>query len=103
MAQYIVTYHGGRKPESPEEGAEQMKKWQAWLSELGDAVINPGTPLGKTTIVSASGISDVDAVNPMSGYSVLSAENEAAVLDMVQACPFLETGGTLGVSEMMEM
>ena len=45
MPNYIIAYHGGKKPESPEQGTEQMAK----------------------------------------------------------ACPFLDTGGTLEVAEMVEM
>jgi len=45
MPNYIIAYHGGKKPESPEEGAKQMEKWKAWVGGLGDAVVNPGTPL----------------------------------------------------------
>jgi len=47
MSNYVLSYHGGRTPESPEEGAKQMAKWKAWVGGLGDAVVNPGTPLGK--------------------------------------------------------
>jgi hypothetical protein len=46
MSNYVFAYHGGKKFESPEEGARHMAKWQAWVSGLGDAVVNPGTPLG---------------------------------------------------------
>ena len=46
MSNYIIAYHGGKKPESPEEGAKHMAKWKAWVGGLGDAVVNPGTPLG---------------------------------------------------------
>lgn len=45
LPNYIIAYHGGKKPENPEQGAEQMAK----------------------------------------------------------ACPFLDTGGTLEVAEMVEM
>ena len=29
MSNYIIAYHGGEQPESPEEGAKQMAKWKA--------------------------------------------------------------------------
>ena len=57
MPNYILAYHGGKKPETPEEGAEGMAKFQAWVRDLGDAAINPGTPLGMSKTVSADGIS----------------------------------------------
>ena len=103
MPNYIIAYHGGKKPESPEEGAKHMAKWKAWVGGLGDAAVNPGTPLGKSKIVSSSGVSDDGGSNPMSGFSVVKADSMDAALEMAKECPFLETGGTLEVAEMMEM
>ena len=31
MTKFIFAYHGGGVPETPEEGAIQMAKCQAWL------------------------------------------------------------------------
>lgn len=103
MPNYIIAYHGGKKPESPEQGAEQMAKWKDWLAGLGEAVVNPGTPLMKNRIVSSTGVSEDGGSNSISGYSVVTAENMDAALEMARICPFLETGGTLEVAEMMEM
>ena len=103
MPNYIMAYHGGRKPESPEEGAKHMGKWKAWVGGLGDAAVNPGTPLGKSMTVSADGVSDGSGPDAMSGFSVVSADGMDVALEMAKACPFLDTGGTLEVAEMMEM
>jgi hypothetical protein len=103
MPNYIIAYHGGNKPESPEEGAKHMAKWKAWVEGLGDAAVNPGTPLGKSKTVSSSGVSDDGGPDPMSGFSIVKADSMDAALEMAKACPFLETGGTLEVAEVMEM
>ena len=103
MSNYIIAYRGGKKPETPEEGAKHMAKWRAWVGGLGDAVVNPGTPLGKSKIVSSSGVADDAGSDPMSGFSVVKADSMDAALEMAKECPFLETGGTLEVAEMMEM
>jgi hypothetical protein len=103
MANYILAYHGGKKPESPEEGAKHMAKWKAWVGGLGDAAVNPGTPLGKSRIVSSSGVSDDGGSNPMSGFSVVKADSMDAALEMAKECPTLELDGTIEVAEMMEM
>ena len=39
----------------------------------------------------------------MSGFSVVQADNMDATLGMARGCPFLDTGGTLGVAEVIEM
>lgn len=103
MPNYIIAYRGGGKPETPEEGAKHMAKWQAWVGGLGDAAVNPGTPLGSTRMVSADGVSDDGGPDAMSGFSVVAADNMEAALEMAKACPFLDVGGTLEVAEMKEM
>ncbi len=103
MSNYVFAYHGGKRPESPEEGAKHMAKWKAWIGGLGDAVVNPGTPLGKSKTVSSAGVSDDGGSNPMSGFSIVKADSMDAALEMAKECPLLEIGGTLEVAEVMEM
>ena len=102
MPEYIIAYHGGREPESPEEGAKGKAKWQAWLGGLGDAIVNPGTPLGMNRIVSSSGVSDDGGPDPLTGYTIVKADDMDAALEMAKACPFLEMGN-LEVAQVMQM
>ncbi len=103
MSNYFISYHGGTKPATREEGADHMAKWQAWATDLGDAMVNTGTPLGKTKVISSDGVSENGSSNPMSGYSIVKADGLEAALELVKNCPLLDIGGTLEVSEMMEM
>ena len=103
MSNYVFAYHGGKKPESPEEGAKHMAKWKAWIGGLGDAVVNPGSPLGMSKTVSSDGVSDDSGSNPLSGFSIVKADSMDAALEMAKACPHLGLGGTLEVAEVMEM
>jgi YCII-related domain-containing protein len=102
MSSYFFGYYGGREPDSPEEGAEAMARWQSWLAGLGEAVINPGTPLGMSKVVSAGGVSAGGGPNPLKGFTIVKADNMDAALEMAKGCPFLEMG-TVEVSEVMEM
>ena len=102
MSTYIIAYHGGKQPESPEVAANGKAKWQAWVGGLGSAVVNPGTPLGKSKIVSSAGVSDYSGADRLTGFSMVKADNIDAALEMAKACPFLEMG-TLEVAEVMEM
>jgi len=79
-----------------------MSRWKAWIEKLGDAVVNPGTPLGKTCIVNFSGEIADGGDNTMHGFSVVQADSFDAALEMAKVCPQTE-GGTIEVSEMMEM
>ena len=103
MSDYIIAYHGGEPPGSPEEAAAHMSKWKAWVAGLGDAVVNPGTPLKNTRIVSATGVSEGGGPDVMTGFSVISAESLDAALEMAGSCPVLDVGGTLEVAEMMSL
>ena len=102
MPEYVFAYHGGKKPETPEQGAQLMARWKAWLGDLGDAVVNPGTPLGKSKTVSADGVTDDGGPNPLAGFSILQADDMDAAIEMARACPFLEMG-TIEVAEAMQM
>lgn len=102
MPQYVFAYHGGRKPDTPEEGAELMAKWKAWIDDLGDAMVNPGTPVGMSKTVSADGVADDGGPNPLAGFSIVEAKDMDAALGMAKSCPFLEMG-TIEVAEAMQM
>ena len=39
----------------------------------------------------------------MSGYTIVKADSMDAALSIAKACPFLDIGGSLEVSELMEM
>ncbi len=102
MSSYIFAYHGGKKPESAEEGAKLMAKWKTWVGGLGDAMVNPGTPLGKSKTVSSSGVSNDGGSNPLAGFSIVKADSMDAAVELAKGCPHLEIG-TIEVAEVMEM
>ncbi|MBL1214304.1 MAG: hypothetical protein HND52_13175 [Ignavibacteriae bacterium] len=102
MPDYIIAYHGGTKPASPEEVAKQMEDWKTWLAGLGDAVVNPGTPLGMSKTITSAGVKDSDNKNRLTGHSTVKAESLDAAIEMAKTCPFLEIG-TLEVAEVMKM
>ena len=91
MSNYVFAYHGGKKPESQEEGAKLMARWKAWVGGLGDAVVNPGTPLGNSKTVSADGVSDDGGPNPLMGFSIIKADSMDAALEMAKAARTLKS------------
>lgn len=104
MANYIFAFHGGNKPKSPEEGAAIMAKWGAWMEGLGVAVVNPGAPVGQSSTVRAPGdVVDDGGSNPLSGFTIVQADDMAAAVEMAGACPILGNQGTVEVAEMLSM
>lgn len=98
MANYVLVYHGGAMPESPEEGAKVMQAWTAWFTELGDAVVDGGNPASKTRRIGADGSVSDDASGP-SGYSILKAESLDAAVELAKGCPVLAGGASIQVVE----
>ena len=103
MKQYVLVYLGGSQPSSPEDARQHFAKYVEWLSSLGDSVVIPTIPLKDTTTVSPDGTVREGGSSAMSGFSIIKADSMEAALSIAQACPFLEIGGSLEVSEMMEM
>lgn len=103
MGKYIIAYYGGGQPSSKEEGMAQMGKWKEWIGGLGDAVVNPGTPLKDTKIITSSSAENETNPDAMKGFAVVKAENIEAAMEIAKTDPFLDMNGTIRVSEMMEM
>ncbi len=103
MPEFIFTYHGGEMPDTPEAGAEGMAKWLAWAETLGSTLVNPGTPVGVTRVLTPDGVSGEPSPHPIMGFSILEAESMEAAMELLKDCPHLEYGGTLEVSEMLPM
>ena len=70
---------------------------------MGDAVVNPGTPLPDSRIVTADGVADDNDPDAMKGFAVVKAENMEAAVEIARSDPFLQMGGTIRLSQMMEM
>lgn len=104
MPDFIFAYHGGKKPESQEEGEKAMAAWGSWYESMGDQVVNPGNPVGMSKTVSNSGTVDDGGANPLSGYTIVRANDIDAACKMAQGCPMVADGsGSVEVAPMMEM
>jgi YCII-related domain len=102
MSQFVFAYHGGKMPETEEEGAKIMARWSAWMGDLGDALVNPGAPVGMSKTVSSGGVADDGGSNPVSGFSIVEAANMEAAIEMSKGCPILDHG-TVEIAECLSM
>jgi hypothetical protein len=99
MPNFVFAYHGSKRPANP---AQHMARWKAWVAGLGDALVNPGVPVGKSKTVSANGVSDGGGPSPLAGFSIVQAENMDAAIALARGCPHLDIG-TIAVAEAMQM
>jgi len=74
-----------------------------WLSSLGDSAISPANPLKNTSTVNSDGTITTGGSTKMSGYTIIKADSMEVALSIAKACPFLDIGGSLEVSELVEM
>jgi hypothetical protein len=103
MPQYVITYLGGNQPATQEEGKQHMSKYMEWLTALGDAAVSPANPLKGTQTVNPDGSITSGGSTAMSGYTIIKTDSMEAALDIAKSCPFLDIGGSLEVSELMQM
>jgi hypothetical protein len=99
MPSFLVTYHGGGMPEGEEARQQAMADFGAWVGKVGDALTDPGAPLGPPMTVSAGGARPGAADGPVGGYSLLRAEDMDSAVALVRDHPFVARGGSLQVSE----
>lgn len=102
MKKFLFVYHGGKMPDTPEEGAKEMARWQAWMGGLGEALVEPGAPVGKSSTVSAQGVTNDGGANPASGYSIVLAPDLGAAIEMAKGCPILGNG-SVEIAEIIQM
>jgi hypothetical protein len=102
MSNYVITYYGFPRFERPEDGNAYMSNWRAWMGEVGEAMINPGTPMSSGKTLSAEGVSDTARGEPLTGFSIVSAESLDAAVALALGCPHL-AHGTIDVAQAMDM
>ena len=103
MPQYVIVYLGGDPPSSPEEGKQHFAKYKEWLASLGDSAVSPANPLKDTNTVNSDRSVTSGSTISMSGYTIVDVDSMDAALSIARACPFLDIGGSLEVSELIQM
>ncbi len=103
MPKFIFAYHGGKMPETPEEGEAQMQKWKDWFAGMESSVVDPGNPVGMSKTVSASGVADNGGSNPLSGYTIVETANEQEAVELAKGCPICGEEGSVEVAEIVDI
>ena len=103
MPQYIIVYLGGKQPSSPEEGKKHFEKYKEWLASLGDSAVSPMNPFKNTSTLKPDGSITTGSTTSMSGYTIIETDTMEKALEITKACPFLDIGGSLEVSELIQM
>lgn len=104
MAKYLLVYHGGGMPESDEEGARVMAAWHVWMGALGASLADGGNPVSMAATVNSDGSrTDGGGANPVTGYSLITADSLEDAVAKSAGCPVLLAGGTVEVCETFDV
>jgi hypothetical protein len=102
MAKFLLVYYGGNMETDPAKAKKEMAAWLKWFGSLGKAVVDGGAPTMPGKIVSATGVKSIGA-RPVTGYSILQAENLDAAIALAKGCPNIGEGGQVAVYTLMPM
>jgi len=103
MAKFMLVYLGGNQPSNPEEGKQHFEEYRNWLVSLGDSIVSAANPLKDTHVIHPDGKVEAGSTTAMSGFSVIEADSIEEAVKVSQTCPFQKIGGTLEVSELVQM
>jgi len=103
MANYLLAYHGGKMPENKDAQTKVMAAWGQWMQKLGSNLIDGGNPVSKASTIDSRGTVSAGAgANPVSGYSVIKADDLDAAVRLAKDCPVLQGGASIEVCETFE-
>jgi hypothetical protein len=104
MANYVFAYSGGKGVSADEtERKEQYAQWGRWFEELGPAVVDGGAAMGKAKTVGPDGSISEGGSHALTGYSIVSADNLDAAVELANGCPVIGIGGAVDVYEVIAM
>lgn len=74
---------------TPESMKTMMDQWMAWYGRVGSAVVDGGTPLHSVMQIGQGKASAGN--NPITGYTIVQAEDDAALKGILDGHPHLMT------------
>lgn len=113
MEDFMFIYIGGEDEFtelSPEETEKHMNQWFSWVGEMTEAgIYKGGHPLkpegkgisGKDKIVTDGPFAELKEV--IGGYSIVSAPNIDAAVELAKGCPVFQFDGKVEVRPIMPL
>ena len=104
MAKFIYPYRGPAAPMpdlTPEQGAERMAAFAAWMEKVGAALVDVGSPFGSSASVRDDGTEG--AAGDLIGYTIVEADDLAAAKAFTDGLPFLSDSDGKFAVEIFEL
>jgi len=100
MGKYLFVYYGGKMAATPAEQKKSMDAWMAWFGKQGKAIVDAGNPTMPGKLVYADGIKNITG-KKVTGYSVFSAVNMDAAIDIAKTSPQMD-GSEIAIYSIMQ-
>lgn len=104
MAKFIYLYRGPATAMSdltPEQAAERMAAWGAWMEKVGGALVEGGSPFGSSASVRDDGTEAT--AGDLNGYTIVEADDLAAAKALTDGLPFLSNSDGKCAVEIFEL
>ena len=101
MAKFIYLYRGAVPDLTPEQGAERMAAFAAWMEKVGPALVDGGSPFGASASIRDDG-TEVTA-GDLIGYTIVEADDLAAAKAFTEGLPFLSDSDGKCAVEIFEL
>lgn len=101
---YIITYHDDNNPSSTLSTEQFSYQFSEWLATLvGKNVGSTLNPIENTHVFNSHDLVLAGDKASMSGFTVIEAEDMDTVLSIIKNCPWLEAGGSVEVSHIVQL
>jgi hypothetical protein len=102
---YLMTYfHDADSPDIERENSQFASNFYAWLDLIESHTVGSTiNPVENTETLGAGEPVLAERKPPMSGYSIVEADNIDTVLSLAEKCPLLEIGGVVEVSHIIQL
>jgi hypothetical protein len=101
MAKFIYLYRGPAPDLTPEQGAERMAAFGAWMEKLGAALVDVGSPFGRSASVRDDG--SEGTAGDLIGYSIVEADDLDTAKALTDGLPFLSNRDGKSAVEIFEL
>ena len=89
MTKFIYLYRGPAPDLTPEQGSERLAAFDAWREKVGAALVDVGSPFGKSASVRDDGTAGT--AGDLIGYTIVEAHDLARAKALTDGLPFLSS------------
>lgn len=104
MGKYLAIFNGAatdeaREDMTPEAGRAFIERWGTWAAAVGDALLDPGSPLYKKIRLTANTAESFE--DSKTGFAIVHAESHDRAVDMFTTHPHLDlaAGNSIDIIE----